>query len=214
MKDLGVIVDSELKFKDHIYTIINRAYKMLGIIKCNFPNMEKSTFMILYKSFVRSCLETSTSVWNPHSKGLIFDLEKVQKRATKLVGECKCLSYADRLKYLKLPSLVHRRLREDMIEAFKILHNSCDNSCAPLLQLHEGYSTRGNSLKLGLSRSRIDIGKYAFSKRIVNIWNTLPDSVVTADSVNSFKNKLDAYWKECDLLYDYNATYPGLLYNY
>ena len=123
MKDLGVLVDSQLKFKNHIYTIIGKAYRMLGIIKHNFSNINRSTFVILYKSFIKSCLDTSTCVWSPHSKGLIFELEKVQKRATKILAECKSMSYEQRLKYLKLPTLVYRRLHGDMIKTFKILNN-------------------------------------------------------------------------------------------
>ena len=60
---------------------------------------------MLYKSFVISHLEYANSVWNPHRHGLIKDLEKVQTRATKLVITIKNLTYKDRLKRLKLPTL-------------------------------------------------------------------------------------------------------------
>ena len=58
--------------------------------------------------------------------GLIKDLEKVQMRATKLVITIKNLTYKDRLKRLKLPTLKYRRIRGDMIEAYKILTNKYD----------------------------------------------------------------------------------------
>ena len=53
--------------------------------------------------------------------------------------------------------------------------------------------TRGNSLKLSVNRCKYNLKKFSFSSRIVNIWNSLPDSVVMADSVNMFKNSLDKY---------------------
>jgi len=66
---------------------------------------------MLYKSLVRSYLEYANSVCNPHRLGLIKDLEKVQmRRATKLVITIKNLTYKDRLKRLKLPTLKYRRI--------------------------------------------------------------------------------------------------------
>ena len=85
MNDLGVVVDSELSFKEHIYGKINKANQMIGIIKRNFKNIDKLSFTLIYKSMVRSHLEFANSVWSPYKNYLIEDLEKVQKRATKLV---------------------------------------------------------------------------------------------------------------------------------
>ena len=68
--------------------------------------------VILYKALVRSHLEHAVSVWSPHHKLLIEKLEKVQKRATKLVIAVKTLKYEERLKYLNLPTLKYRRLEE------------------------------------------------------------------------------------------------------
>jgi len=64
-------------------------------------------------------------------------MEKVQKRATKLVYECKHLPYTDRLKYLKLPTLKYRRHRGDMIETYKILHGLYDTALSPSLMISQ-----------------------------------------------------------------------------
>ena len=116
--DLGVKFDDELSFSFHIYDKIALANKMLGIIKRNFVNMNKECFLLLYKSLVRSHLEYANSVWCPYKVGLINDIERVQRRATKLLVCIKGLSYEKRLEYLKLPTLKFRRLRGDMIEVF------------------------------------------------------------------------------------------------
>jgi len=89
IKDLGVWMDSDLSFDDHVYEKIKMANKILGIINRNFSDLDKSSFLLLYKRMVRSHLEYAGSVWNPYKKGLIKDIESVQKRATKLVRCCK-----------------------------------------------------------------------------------------------------------------------------
>ena len=114
MKDLGVTIDPELTFKDHIYDKINKAYQMLGIIKRNFKDLDKFSFILLYKSIVRSQLEYATVVWSPYRSTMITDLERVPKRATKLVKGLRQLSYQERLIKLQLPTLNYRRLRGDI----------------------------------------------------------------------------------------------------
>jgi len=56
---------------------------------------------------------------------------------------------------------------------------------------------------------RYDLRKYYFTIRVVPIWNSLdvPNSVVSADSINIFKSRLDKFWKsrDYDFLYDYKA---------
>ena len=84
IKDLGVIFDSELSFRDHIQLKINKAYSILGLIKRNFIHMDKNTFIMLYKSLVKPYLEYANCVWSPYKKGDVEAIEKVQKRATKL----------------------------------------------------------------------------------------------------------------------------------
>ena len=211
MKDLGVLFDSDLSFCTHIHEKIKKAYHMLGIINRNFKNIDKSTFLLLYNSLVRSILEFSNSVWNPYKKYLIAAIERVQKRATKMIGSCKKMPYSERLRYLDLPTLKFRRIRGDMIEVFKILNGIYDTHIVPTLLLNQDTRTRGNSLKLMHTRSKYDVRKYSFCSRVVGIWNTLPDYVVRSCSVNVFKNNIDKYWLNEDLRYNYEATMVGCI---
>ena len=54
--------------------------------------------------------------------------------------------------------------------------------------------TRGHYFKVVKSRARLDVRAKFFSQRVVNSWNGLPLSVVEAESVNAFKNRLDKFW--------------------
>jgi len=98
---------------------------------------------MLYKALVRPDVEYANSVWSSYKKGDIEAIEKVQKRAAKLVVSLKKLPYKECLLQLNLHTLKYRRLRGDMIEVYKIIHNIYDRSVA--LQLTRSISsTRGN----------------------------------------------------------------------
>ena len=185
--------------------------KMLGILKRNFSDLDKNSFILLYKGMVRCHLGYAVSVWNPYRLALIRDIEKVQKRATKLIRECKGLAYKDRLMLLNLPTLKYRRIRGDMIEVFKILKQYYDASVVPHLERNSDTRTRGNSLKLKVVRCKYDVRKFSFCNRVVNLWNSLPDYVVNSDSLNIFKNNLDRHWK-CEVFYfNFEANPIGFL---
>ena len=153
---------------------------MLGIIRRNFDFMimDKFTFLTLYKTLVRSHLEYANSVWCPYKISLIRDMEKVQKRATKLFKQCKSMSYQDRLRFLQLPTLKYRRLRGDMLEVYKIINQVYETQITPVLLRNHDTRTRGNSCKLLVERSKLDTRKFSFCSRIVNAWNSLPNDVI------------------------------------
>ena len=121
-KDLGILMDNELKFHKHTYAAVKNARRNLGIIKKTFSFLDAVTLTTLYQALVRSHLEYGNVVWGPTYQGDIKATESVQRKATKLVQGIKDLSYEDRLRRLQLPSLCHRRRRGDMIYTYK-LHN-------------------------------------------------------------------------------------------
>ena len=70
--------------------------------------------------------------------------------------------------------------------------------------------TRGNSFKLLNQRFYYDIRKYSFIPRIINTWNSLPDLVVNVDSIDIFKNRLDTFWSDQEILFDYTGEITGI----
>jgi len=114
----------------------------------------------------------------------------VQRRATKLVGSLKKKLYAERLKALQLTTLEKRRLREDLIETYKIVTNKESIDSAQFFEFTDtGHDLRGHSLKLSQSRNRSRVRRTFFSQRVVVDWSRLPQYVVDAPSTNAFK-----YW--------------------
>ena len=76
----------------------------------------------LYKTIVRPHLEYCIQAWRPYRKKDIDMLERVQRRATKMIQKLRNISYEMRLKECGLTTLETRRLRGDQIEVFKILN--------------------------------------------------------------------------------------------
>ena len=114
-----------------------------------------------------------------------------------------------KIKLLKLPTLAYRRLRGDMIEVYKIMHELYDNEFALNLLKWEDVTlrsgNRGHSLKLFTQRAKINLRKYAFPIRVAETWNSLPNSVIQARSINSFKNKLDKFCSTQAIIYNYES---------
>ena len=97
----------------------------------------------------------------PIQKSDIEIIEKVPKRATKLIISLKHLSYSERLKQLQLPTLKYRRLRGDMIQVFKMVHKY-DVCAAVKLNFNTLSTTWGNKYKLQKSASHYNFRKFSF----------------------------------------------------
>ena len=132
---------------------------------------------ILYKSLVRPHLEYGNVVWGPFFKEDIKLVEKVQRRATKMVHELKELPYDERLRALRLLSLQHRRRRDDMIFAYKIITDKVDMDKEDFFRASK-LITRGHRYKIFKEHGKKLPRIQTFSHRIVNDWNSLPSEVV------------------------------------
>ena len=120
-KDLGVLVDDELNFHKQTSSAIKKANGVLVMMKKSFSAFDDTNLAILYKTLVRPRLEYGNVVWGSHYKEDIEAIEKIQRRATKMVPRLKNMSCEERLRQLKIPSLAQRRRRGDMIFTYKLI---------------------------------------------------------------------------------------------
>jgi len=121
------------------------------------------------------------------------------------------LSFADIFGNGNRESLGYRgALRGDMIELFKITHNLYDPEVSPELRYYPKSNTRGNKYKLLNHTFHYGTRKHSSTARIVNIWNSLPNSVVDVDTVCLFKARLGKFWLHQDVLYDFAADLTGI----
>ena len=96
-----------------------------------------------------------------------------------------------------------------MIEVYKVISGKYDSSVSIQIPTNVESLTRGNKYKLIKDSFRLDIRKYSFSARIVNIWNSLPNQVVDVNTVNLFKTRLDKFWRFQNVVFDFTADLAG-----
>ena len=187
IRDLGIYHDSRLKYDEHISNIVHSAFvRSLLILKC-FHSRDHRVLKLAFCTYVRPLLEFSSQVWSPHHRYLINKIESVQRFFTKKLSGLQNLTYLRRLEVLGLESLERRRLIFDLVLCYKIIHGLSNIA----LEFERGCTvTRGNMFKMSKQNCTIDATKYFFSNRVIDVWNSLPDSIVAASSVKDFKIRL------------------------
>ena len=95
-KDLGVVVDDKVNFDKHIQQQVNKAISIMGLIRRTYTFLDETSFRYLFQALVRTHLEYAEAVWSPFTKKDIDTIEKVQKRATKLIPSLKNMDYPNR----------------------------------------------------------------------------------------------------------------------
>src|SRR6266516_8078359 len=139
---------------------------------------------------VRPHLEYAVTVWSPYQQEQKNTLEKVQRRATKMIHNLKNLSYEERLSKLDLMPTEVRRRRGDMITTYKILQGKIDLGRS-ILELNTDSRTRGHNMKLLVKGTQKDYRKNFFTRRIQKEWNDLGQKVIESGTVNTFKKAYD-----------------------
>ncbi|VDL88775.1 unnamed protein product [Schistocephalus solidus] len=140
--------------------------------------------------FVRPQLEFAIQAWRPWSVKDHNILEKVQRRATKLVRGQSCLPYETRLSNLDLFPLDYRQLRGDRIQAFRMLRGQdCGLASGDCFELATTTTLREHPIKLRVTGARLETRRFFFSNRVIKAWNALPVDIIMSPSVDTFKRK-------------------------
>lgn len=189
-KDLGVTFDRKQSFKAHISEITRKSYQLIGFIFRSTQHFRRPASLIkLYTTYVRSKLEYCSPIWNPYYEKYVEQIEKVQRKFTRMLYyKFKWIKpdYATRLKQLKMQSLETRRLQLDEMLLYKIIHEKVDTSLTSRICIHQPQrTTRQQSHR--------------------TFYLPTPSSNIQLNSpIHRIQNNHDIYFRSCDIM---NTTY-------
>jgi hypothetical protein len=200
-KDVGVYINDDLKPSTQCSKAASKASTVLGMMGRSFHYRNKTTWINLYKAYVRPHLEYASPVWNPWYVKDISALEKIQERAVRMCSGLKSNTYENKLKEVGLDTLVTRREKIDLTQVWKILHgfdNLDESIFFSRLRHNTDRTTRAASSEFNLMRTHcnLDVRRHFFSNRIIESWNSLPESIKAAPTINSFKSRLEEYFSD------------------
>jgi len=190
-RDLGVIFSATLSSSFHVRHVVKSAVKISGLLLKTFACREKKFMVKMFCTRIRPILEYCCESWSPYTLNDIDDVEQVQRAFTRRIWGLKQFDYSNRLLLCNLEPLELRRLKRDLILVYKILNRLIDLDFNNFFEYAHSTVTRGHSKKLYPRSSKTNRGLGFFALRIVNVWNILPEEVVSASSLNVFKQRLN-----------------------
>ena len=190
-KYLGVVVSNDLQWHKQVCAVAKRANSALHLIARNLHDCPRATRALAYTTLVRPKMEYSASVWDPHLKGDIDTLERVNRRAARMVFNKgwreQDVSVSALLSELGWQTLADRRENQRLTMLYKISHGLV--AVPPTRLIKPSRSTRGHSRKYQVISTTLDRVKNSFYPRTIPQWNRLSNDTVNAQSLELFKTK-------------------------
>jgi len=191
IRDLGVIMSSDMRFSEHCSKIASTALTKVNMIFKSFQSRHIPFLVTLFKTFVLPQIEYACQVWSPNILRDVDILESVQRTFTRRLPGLAALDYPGRLIAVGLEPLELRRIRADLVFVYKIIHGLVDLNFEDFFDYSPTIGRcRGHPLKLQVPPAKSVCRKQYFACRVVPVWNALSTETVTSRTLHGFKSKV------------------------
>ena len=197
-KFLGVIIQHNLKWNEHINIISNKISKTLGVLNKIKHCLATSHLRLLYQTLVEPYLRYCCIIWgNPKKTGALDSLYKLQKRAVRIILFQSYRAHSKPLFVkLNLPNVYDLCLAQILIYAYKSVNNLLPSTCTSYFthakDTHQ-HATRGHEFNLYVINAKKSCRVNSLSFRGPKYWNSLPNNIRLSSSLNVFKTLLREY---------------------
>ena len=175
IKDLGIILSSNLNWDYHYKKITGRAYKFLGLLRRTFTTDSILAKKRLYISIVRSQLLYCSQVWHPYYIKDILLFERIQRRATKYILNDYKSSYKSRLLHLNLLPLMYIFELNDLNFFIKSYKSASSHfNINDYINFRTSITRSSTSHKMIHQCSSSTLSHHFYFCRLPRLWNSLP----------------------------------------
>ena len=195
---LGLELDKDLNWNHHAANTVNKAQRLLNLLRRNLSGCSADTKGLAYKALVRPVLEYAACAWDPYQAKHIQQLESVQRRAARFVTKehSRFTSVTELLKRLEWRSLQERRLIARLAMFHKTVHGQAACIIPECFKPSAGdVCTRGSRAgQYTIPHGRVDVYRFSFFPRTIRLWNMLPAELVQSPDVQVFRTQLQDYF--------------------
>ena len=191
-KHLGMIIDENLTWQDHVLKIQKKTSSGLYMLRKVKQYVNSSTLKLVYNALVSSHLNYCDVVWDNCGITLTNKLQKIQNRGARIINNSPWHSSGrENISSLNWQTLGDKRKDNIAIMMFRIL-----NSQAPTYlfdkfsHISHCYNTRQSELNVNTMRPKSDSGKRTFLFRGAHVWNSLPENIQSSNNTGCFKRRL------------------------
>ena len=189
---MAVIITSDLSWTNRINNICGKANKTLGFLRRNLNICSTTTKQNAYNSLVRPIVEYAATVWDPYTQKDIHTLDMVQRRGARYVcnRHGNKSSVNNMLDTLNWKTLEQRRKEARLTMLYKIYNKEVAISSENRLIQPSQLSRNMHNLSFQIPNTNSDYRKFSFFPRTIRDWNALPLDIVSAGSLEIFKERV------------------------